>query len=193
MSENNQPGDRSKINPASLVLGGILVLLGILFLIGQFFDLAFGFAIGEFAWPFFIIIPGIVLFIAAFLMEPRSGVGLAIAGSIVTMVGLILFVMNLTGLWASWAYAWALIFPTAVGLGQVIYGGLRRQGDIARTGVNMALIGFGIFVVAGFFFELVIGINGFNFGLGRLVWPVLLIGLGLIVLLLNFLPGRRSS
>jgi hypothetical protein len=193
MSENNQPGDRSKLSPASLVLGGILVLLGVVFLAGQFLDLAFGFAIGQFAWPFFVIIPGVVLFIAAFLMEPRAGVGLAIVGSIVAMVGLILLVMNVTGLWASWAYAWALIFPTSVGLGQVIYGALRGQGDIARTGVNMALVGLAIFIVAGFFFELVIGINGFGIGLGRLLWPVLLIGLGVIVLLLNFLPGRRRS
>ena len=190
---NDQPSSKPRVNAASLVIGGILVLLGILFLIGQLFGVVFDIDIGQFTWPFFIIIPGVVLFISAFLLDPTAGRGLAIAGSIVTMVGAILLFQNTTGFWASWAYAWALIFPTSIGLGQLVYGALRGQGEMVRPALNMILIGIAIFLVGLFFFEGVIGISGFRLGLSGLCWPVLLIGLGLLVLLLNFLPGRKRT
>ncbi|NIL97035.1 MAG: hypothetical protein GTO62_07840 [Planctomycetales bacterium] len=185
--------DKRALSAASLVIGGVLILLGILFLIGQIFDFAFGFNLGRFTWPFFVIIPGVVVFLSAFFLTPDSGKALAIFGSLVTMTGAILFVQNSTGLWASWAYAWALIFPTSVGLGLLLYSLLRGQADTLRTGTNMALIGAGIFLVGLFFFEGIIGVSGFNFGLSGLCWPVLLIGLGVLVLLLNFLPRRNRA
>ena len=39
--------------------------------------------------------------------------GLAIAGSIVTVSGLILLIQDATAHYESWAYAWALVFPGA--------------------------------------------------------------------------------
>jgi hypothetical protein len=48
-----------------------------------------------------------------------------------------------------------------------------------------------MFVIGGFFFEMVIGINGLNFGVSWLCWPALLIGLGVILLLSNLLPQRN--
>jgi hypothetical protein len=50
-----------------------------------------------------------------------------------------------------------------------------------------------MFVIGGFFFELVIGINGFNFGASWLCWPALLIGLGVVLLLTNLLPRRNPQ
>jgi hypothetical protein len=48
-----------------------------------------------------------------------------------------------------------------------------------------------MFLVGAVFFELIIGISGL--GLGGLGWPLLLIGLGVILLIVNFLPGRRRT
>jgi hypothetical protein len=48
-----------------------------------------------------------------------------------------------------------------------------------------------MFLMGFFFFELVIGINGFNLGVSWLCWPALLIGLGVVLLLSNLLPRRN--
>jgi hypothetical protein len=173
-------------------LGTGLILLGVLFLIGRYVRIAFDFDIGHYAWPFFIIIPGVLLFMAAFVFERRAGVTPAIVGSMITMTGLILLVQNTFDVFASWAYAWALIAPTSIGLAKLVYGTLRGLGDEVRSGLNVAGIGFAIFVIGGFFFEFVIGINGLDFGANWLCWPALLIGLGVILLLSNLLPRRNS-
>ena len=70
------------------VLGIILVALGVLFFIGQFVDF------GSVAWPFFVIAPGLGLLVWA-LLGGRSAAALAVPGSVVTAIGLILFIQNL--------------------------------------------------------------------------------------------------
>ena len=112
-------------------------------------------------------------------------------GGVVAMTGCILLVQNTFDVFASWAYLWALVAPTSIGLAKLIYGALRGPGDQVRSGLNLAGIGFATFVMSGFFFELVIGINGFNFGSAWLCWPGLLIGLGVMLLLSNLLPRRN--
>ena len=97
-----------------LILGGVLIVLGVLFLAER----AFGVQLGRFGWPLFVIVPGV----PADGREPggvggREGSGLAVAGAITTVVGLVLAFQNATGLWATWAYAWALVGPGATGLG----------------------------------------------------------------------------
>ena len=116
---------------------------------------------------------------------------MAMFGAMVTTTGGILFVQNVFDLYASWAYAWALIAPTSVGLAKLIYGALHGLGDEVRSGLTLSGIGFAMFVIGGFFFELVIGINGFYFGASWLCWPALFIGLGVILLLSNLLPRRN--
>ena len=110
MNTNRQP-------PPGAVFGAILVAIGLAVLatryVPAFEDAAF--------WPFFIIGPGIVLFILGLIL-PNTG--MIIGGTVVTSVGLILAWQNATGLWATWAYVWALVGPGASGLGTFI-GGLR--------------------------------------------------------------------
>jgi hypothetical protein len=55
----------------------------------------------------------------------------------------------------------------------------------------LSAIGFAMFLMGFFFFELVIGINGFNLSVSWLCWPALLIGLGVVLLLSNLLPRRN--
>ena len=50
-------------------------------------------------------------------------------GSAVTMVGTILLFQNTFDYFQSWAYAWALVFPTSVGVGQLIYGSIKNRAE----------------------------------------------------------------
>lgn len=183
----------NKLSPnlVSALSGAVLILLGILFLIGRFVSTLFHFDVAHYAWPFFIIIPGLLLFLSSFMFEQRAGITVAMLGAMVMAAGSILFIQNVFDLYASWAYAWALIAPTSIGLAKLIYGALRGMGDEVRSGLRLSGIGFAMFVIGGFFFELVIGINGFNFGVSWLCWPALLIGLGAILLFSNLLPRRN--
>jgi hypothetical protein len=56
--------------------------------------------------------------------------------------------------------------------------------------MRVASVGIVMFLVAGAFFELVLGIGGL--GLGRWGWPVLLIALGLVLLARSLFSSRRS-
>jgi hypothetical protein len=86
----------------------VLVALGTLFLLEQFFD----FQLGQWLWPLFIIIPGLLFFVGM-LLGGKSAGPLAIPGSIVTTVGLLLLYQNTFNHFESWAYTWALM-PVAV-------------------------------------------------------------------------------
>ena len=178
--DNQKSASRSTTN---LATGIILVAAGILLLVGKLF----GISLGSYLWPFYIIIPGVLLFVFALTTE-GSGEGLAITGSLVTMVGLVLLYQNTTNHWQSWAYAWALVAPTSIGLGQVVYGSLKSRENIVKSGLRLAKVGGIIFLIAAVFFELVIGISGF----GYFGWPLLLIGSGVLLLLRNLMSGRGA-
>jgi hypothetical protein len=187
---SDKPINKPRSNLVSTLLGVGLILLGILFLFGRLASDLFNFDIGHYAWPFFIIIPGILMFMASFLFERKAGVTMAIFGGVLTTIGVILFVQNTFDIYATWSYAWALIAPTSIGLSKMVYGSLRGLEDEVKSGLNLTRIGLGIFVIAAFFFELVIGVSGFRFA--WYFWPGLLIGLG-IVLLLNSLFQKKNS
>jgi hypothetical protein len=141
---------------AGLVIGAILVVVGAVFLVGRVLDLA----VGPDAWPLWIILPGVGMFLAALAIPARGGVGLAIAGSIVTMVGLILWFQDANDLFETWAYAWALVAPTGPGLGMLLYGLVKGDRELVRDGLRTTLVGLGLFAGFALFFEGVIGLTG---------------------------------
>lgn len=190
---NNKPETKLGSNIVGTLMGAILILLGIAFLIARFIISIFDFNFGHFTWPFFIIIPGVLMFLSAFILERQTGVTLAIFGGMVTMTGGILMIQNIFDLYATWAYAWALIAPTSMGLAKLLYGALRGLGDEVKNGLVMTGVGVVIFVVAGAFFELIIDLNGFGLNVSWLCWPILLIGGGIITLIVNLIPRRNSS
>jgi hypothetical protein len=169
------------------LFGLILVGLGFIFLLGMLFDVH----IGDFVWPFLVIVPGVVLVVLALAVGDPAGEPMAMLGSLATMVGLILFYQNTTGHWASWTYAWALVAPTSLGIGQWLYGQAKGREKMVQSGKNIVKAGVAIFLVAAVFFELILGVSGF--GAGRYFWPVALIALGLLLLARNFIPGLRRS
>jgi hypothetical protein len=174
-------------HPGHAFLGGLLILLGIVFLVGELFNIR----IGSFLWPFFIIGPGVALFLLSLAMDDDTGQGMSAVSGLITMVGLILFFQNVTGHWASWSYAWALIAPTSIGLGMFGYALLKGKPELRRESLQIIKVGLAIFVVAAIFFELIVGVSGF--GLGRYGWPILLIALGIFFLVRNLTAGWHKE
>jgi hypothetical protein len=164
-------------NRTSLVFGVLLIGLGILFLLGQLFQVN----IWEYAWPFFILVPGLIFF-GITMSGGASSTGFAIPASILTTVGLIFFFQVITGHFASWAYAWTLIFPTAVGLGMFIMGSLGEDESLKKQGKGFLRAGLILFVMLGFIFEAMIFRMGDNL-LSRLFWPSAIILFGLYLIL----------
>ena len=190
---NDKPVIKLGSNMVGTLAGAILILLGIAFLMVRFILSIFDFDFGRYTWPLFIIVPGVLMFLSAFVLERQAGVTLAILGGMVTITGVILMIQNLFDLYATWAYAWALIAPTSMGLAKILYGTLRGLGDEVKNGLAMTGVGAVIFVVAGAFFELIIDINGFGLNVSWLCLPTLLIGGGIITLIVNLIPPRNSS
>lgn len=169
------------------LLGVFLIGLGILFVVGRWLQID----VGRWAWPFFVLLPGLALIALGLAARGQSSQGLVVVGTVVTAVGALLFYHNVSGHWASWSYAWALIAPTAVGVGQIIYGTAKGHPEVVNAGTRLAGIGVVIFLVMMFFFELVIGIGGF--GLGSWSWSLLLIGIGFVLVLRSLLSGSPKN
>lgn len=171
--------------PPVAALGLILIVGGGVLLAAQLMDVD----LGRVGWPFFVIAPGVVLLLAG--LASSGGLGLTIAGSIVTIVGLILLFQNATGLYATWAYAWALPGPFGSGLGIVLHGLVHRQPDTVRDGWWPLVTGLGLFAVGFVFFEGIIGLSGDRLDLPGWTLPAVLILAGVGVLLWS-ITGRRT-
>jgi predicted permease len=170
-------------NTGSVIAGVALIVLGGLFLLNQVFQIS----LWRFLWPLFVLLPGIGMF-AAVYSGGKQAAGLAIPASVVSSVGLILLFQSITDHWESWAYAWSLIFPTAVGLGMYIYGQRAEDEDTKQRGKSMLRTGAIIFVLLGVFFETIFSSAGTTYG--RVFWPVAIILLGLYLVLRQ---SRRAS
>jgi len=175
----------TKRNTGSLVGGSLLIIFGVLALFGKIFqNLNFW---GTF-WPFFIIGVGALFFVGMFA-GGRSVSGLAIPGSIVTTIGLMLFYQNITNHWESWAYGWTVILMS-VGLGIFIMGIWGKNLNQRAAGLRVLRIGLIMFVIFGAFFELIFT-AGRPFGLRSVIFPAGLILLGLYLVLAR--SGLLSS
>lgn len=186
MAEKRKHEPATTRGASGLVVGIILVLIGVVFLVDQVADVnIWGSLFSGLSWPLYIILPGLLFFVAMLLFGRGNG-ALAIPGSLITTVGLILAYQNSTGRFENWAYAWALVAPTSIGVGLVLGGLWSGQQQWVRNGVRFAVIGLIIFVVGWVFFEVVLGLSGYVFGaLGDIVGvaaPLLLIGLGVYLL-----------
>jgi len=182
--KDEHPKNRQPIDRGPILLGAGLLFMGFLLLAGRFLHIPFN----NFLWPFIFIVPGVLVFLSALSSESSSGEGLSIVGGILSMLGFVFLMQTITGLWASWAYIWALVAPTSIGLSQMVYGNLKNRDAIAASGWRLTKIGLSIFVVGFLFFELIIGIS--RFGLGLPVFPMILIFAGAIMLARSFLRAK---
>ena len=167
-----------------LVGGAILVALGAHFLFRQVFD----FDLGRYGWPLFIIGPGLLLF-AGMAVSGRGAGGLAIPASIVTTVGLLLFVQNATDYYESWAYGWALI-PLAAGVGTRIAGAWDSNARLVAEGRRGITVGLALLLGFATFFEGFIFRGSF---FASYLLPLALILGGVALLARNLLRARQEA
>jgi hypothetical protein len=172
-----------------MVLGGALVLVGAILLLGQLARVD----VGHYGWPLFVIAPGALLLFVALTARGPAGEGMAIVGSIVTVTGLILLYQNVTDHFESWAYAWALVFPGAIGAGMMLYGLVAGRPGNVRVGTRLLGAALVIFLVGAAFFEGVLGIGSYQLdrSAGVLLGAVI-IALGALMLIMNVTSTRRN-
>ncbi len=180
MSDRNKP---------SVVIGTLLIAFGVLVFLGEIFKSTI-----FHLWPLFIIAGGLMFFLAMLVAGKSTGF-LAIPGSIITIVGLILFYQALTNHWETWSYAWALI-PLSVGIGMWIFGKFSNLPELCDSGRHVINVGLILFVVFGVFFELLIGISGTSRN-NELLWPLALVALGIYLMFSRLLwkgdSGSKSK
>jgi hypothetical protein len=179
---------RSADGRAGVVLGIVLIALGAILAV----DRVLGIDLASAGWPLFVIVPGLLILVWGVMTTGREGAGLAVGGGITTVVGLILAVQNATGLWATWAYAWALVGPGGTGIGLIAYGLTHRDSDQLGTGIRSLGTGIALFVGFGLFFEGVIGLSGAPF-LSTDIGPIILIGFGIVILALGVFRRRSPT
>lgn len=167
--------------------GVLLILAGLFFLAARYLPVD----VGQYGWPFVVILAGLTLLLVG--GTSRSVSGLLVPGSIVTVVGLILAVQNAYGLWATWSYAWALVAPGSIGLGVALVGLARHDRAQAQNGKRAALVGLGLFVGFGAFFEGVVRISGIDWGPAEIVLPVILIIAGVVLLAFRLVDRRPAA
>lgn len=168
----------------TLILGAVLLLVGVLALAGR----SLGVDVFDLGWPLLVIVPGLLLFAAAVSAGGQGGSAIAVPAGVVTMVGLVLAFQNATGLWATWAYAWALVAPGGVGLGLVVHGLVTEQRGVVQAGLPILGVGLALFLGFGLFFEGVLGLSG-----GAVVGAETLLAGGLIVLGAVLLVGGMTA
>jgi hypothetical protein len=177
-------GGRQRLPP---IVGIFLVLLGLLFLASEQLNFDFG----RYGWPMFVIVPGVFLLLVGLAIPHEGGLGAAIPGGIVTTVGLLLLFQSATDTYATWAYAWALVAPGSVGVTLTLFGLIHGRRDLLDAGLRTAMVGLGLFVGFGLFFENLIGIDDAHANSTlRDALPVMAVVLGVLIVLWNLLPDR---
>ncbi len=174
-----------------LILGGGMMIVGVVALAMSLGDLDPGRWLGGSGWTLFVIVPGVILLSAGLLTDRPAAVGLTIAGSIVTTIGLLLLAMDQTGRYDAWAYAWALI-PMAAGVGMVLHG--LRAGDrpAVTAGLRLGGIALVLLVAGAWFFETLFRTGEPPVALGD-GWPIVLIAIGAIAVVLGLFGGPRGD
>lgn len=174
-------------NRSSLVLGTLLIVAGVLIILGQ----VFGYDRWWNQWPLIVVGVGVAFFIGMALGgRPLSG--LAIPGSIITTVGLILWEQNTFNNYETWSYAWALIIA-AVGFGLIVMGKQNDQRDQVQAGVRTLKTGLVLFLVFGALMEFIFSIGGVPHSRANLLFPGLLALLGLWSLVSHILAVVRRD
>jgi hypothetical protein len=174
-------------NLTGLVIGVILIAIGILSLFGRFFT----FLNWDNAWPLLIIGIGAAFFVGMALGGKATG-GLAVPGSIIVTVGLILLYMNSTGYWEAWAYAWALII-CGVGVGVLINGFWSDSPDLRKRGLETIRAGLFLFLIFGVVMEFIFSMTGVSARGNILLWSVLLAILGLALLVVRLVQVGQGG
>lgn len=138
------------------------------------------------SWPLFIIVPGLLILLFANTVE--EGNWASALGAVVLATGLLLAYQSVFNHFESWAYAWALVTPGAVGVGLFIHA--KRFGDPSQASLAIKLMSTGaaLFVVGAVFFEVLINFTdrgSFADGISGYVFPAAFVIIGVAVLMVR--------
>jgi hypothetical protein len=111
-----------------------------------------GLGLGRDRFPFLLLVPGLTCFVGLALGGRATSV-LAVPGSVATAAGLVLLGLQATGHWRAGAYAWALVFPAAFGLGLALHGRWGGRPGAVRAGRWLAGAGAGLCALLGVVLE----------------------------------------
>jgi hypothetical protein len=161
----------NRSNAGALIAGTILILFGLMALTGQVFRFINWGAI----WPFIVIGFG-ALFFVAMAAGGKQAAPFAIPASILSGVGLVLLIQNITGHWETMSYFWTLII-LFVGFGIYMMGRQSEDEKQKQSGWNVMRVGFILFLIFGAFFEMIFS------SFGNVLFPILLIVLGAYLVL----------
>lgn len=171
-----------------IAAGLLLVAAGVVLLVAQQTGI-------DFDWPLWIVVGGLATIGVAVVVAlsgpgaDEAGSGIAVVGGILTGLGLVLTVQEATGAYASWAYAWAIVAPAGVGFGLFVFGLVSGRGDLVRGGLGALATGLVLFLVFFVIFEGMLDLTtlGDEWLTGS-VAPLLLVGLGVVLVLVALLP-----
>jgi hypothetical protein len=168
------------------IIGGLFLIgLGLLFLIGQ----VLRFDVWHYLWPLIVVGIGL-LFFGRMVTRGKSAGRLAIPGSIIVMVGLVMLVQNTFDYWKSWAFCWTLI-PVAYGIGMVINGYWSESEDSRRMGWRLVRVGMLFFLLFGVFF--VLSDLTRNTKIASILLPLALILAGIFIILGQVLGWFKTT
>jgi len=179
--------DKRTVFNWQLFLGFVLLVTGGLFLADQLMD---NINLMQTFWPLLIVLLGLTFFMGL-VVAGKRGSGLAIPGSIITSLGVLLFVQNIFSLWETWAYAWALLI-SSVGFGLLIMNFYHKRLALRRVAGLIIGIGLTLFVVFGVLFEVIFFRNRTDSGSGYFLGAGLAL-LGLFVLFSRPLFAKRRE
>ena len=172
----------NRSNAGALVGGTLLIAFGLIALALRFLHNVDW----SFLWPFIVIGLG-GLFFVAMLAGGKQFAVLAIPGSFISGMGLMLLFQAMTGHWELMFYFWTLII-LFIGVGIYIMGFYSADENNRQSGLRVMKAGLILFLVFGTFFEMIF--SSFN----HVLFPLLLIGLGAyIVLKRAALFGRENK
>ncbi|MGB3713910.1 MAG: hypothetical protein WA996_05710 [Candidatus Promineifilaceae bacterium] len=166
---------------SSIFAGLILIGAGVLFLLMPLFPNVSDLLNINQQWPLIIILVGGMFLLGAFLGSP----GLAVPGTLISGLGLLMYYQNTNNAWNTWAFAWTLIF-VFIGIGIILSHAI--GGNLAlglRQGGRLVVIGLILFLVFGSFLG-----SGFTSSVGL---AILLIGIGLWMAARVIFRGKRGD
>lgn len=160
----------------------LLIISGLIWALAQFTEFG-SWGIGSKLWPLFIIIPGALIMLYANSTE--SGSEISASGAAILATGLLLSYQSVFDHYASWAYAWTLIFPCAAGLGLLVHAKRFNENSQAILANKFIFAGAVMFLIGFMFFEIIINMSGkspLEHGTVAYLFPAIMVISGLYIL-----------
>jgi len=166
---------------STILAGLMLIAVGVILLLLPLFPNVSDLLNINQHWPLLIVFIGGLFLLGAFVGSP----GLAVPGSLLGGIGLMLYYQNVNSAWSSWAYSWTLIL-VFIGIGIIISRAI--QGNLSagiREGGRLIVIGLILFAIFGSFLGLGLGIS--------FVLAIVLIGIGIWMVARVFFKGKGTA